>query len=413
MAFICRRRYTARGPDGKPLLDAAGKPLKRVCRDYTIQWRNAAGKILRRNGGPDKGAAKQLAAKMERDEARGEAGLVNPFRTHKARPILEHVEEYLSDLRATGKDAAYVYNAERRIKTLIGDCGWGTLADVEPGAFTRWRENRHKTGNPKGRGSKKGEGAAPTTLNQFLDSARAFLNWCAEQKRIEGVPMSDRRRGGIRLVSIVLGGVAKVDGPTTRKRRALSDEQVGRLLAVAAADRAVVYRTALATGLRRKELRLLLWGDLRLSAIRPYVQLRAEATKARRGDKVHLPQTLAAELRTRKPEGAKDSDKVFAEVPDIETWRADLAAAGIPYKDDMGRQADFHGGTRKTLCTRLHRGNVPLATAMRVMRHTDSRLTLVDYTDDEQLDTGEACLPEVMAAAVKPADGASGASAGA
>jgi integrase len=300
-----------------------------------------------------------------------------------------------------------------RVDSLVADCGWATLAHVGPSDFTRWREKRQKTGNPKGRGSKKGEGAAPTTLNEFLDSVRAFLNWCAEQKRIEGVPASDRRRGGIRLVSIVLSGVAKVDGPAKRKRRALSDEQVAQLLAVAAADRAIVYRTALATGLRRTELRLLLWGDLHLAAIRPYVQLRAEATKARRGDKAYLAQTLAADLRARKLDGVKDSEKVFGEVPDIETWRADLVAAGIPYKDDMGRQADFHGGTRKTLCTRLHRSNVPLATAMRVMRHTDSRLTLVDYTDDEQLAVAEACLPEVAAAVVTPPAGSADASAGA
>jgi hypothetical protein len=98
--------------------------------------------------------------------------------------------------------------------------------------------------------------------------------------------------------------------------------------------------------------------------------------------------------------GTKDPDRVFADVPDIDQWREDLAAAGIPYLDDLGRQADFHGGTRKTLCTRLHRSNVPLATAMRVMRHTDSRLTLVDYTDDEQLAVAAACLPEVPAAVV-------------
>jgi hypothetical protein len=35
----------------------------------------------------------------------------------------------------------------------------------------------------------------------------------------------------------------------------------------------------------------------------------------------------------------------------------------------------------------MHRAGVPLATAMRLMRHKDSRLTMVDYCDDEQLDT--------------------------
>jgi hypothetical protein len=38
----------------------------------------------------------------------------------------------------------------------------------------------------------------------------------------------------------------------------------------------------------------------------------------------------------------------------------------------------------------MHRAGVPLATAMRLMRHTDSRLTMVDYCDEEQLDTQKA-----------------------
>jgi hypothetical protein len=51
----------------------------------------------------------------------------------------------------------------------------------------------------------------------------------------------------------------------------------------------------------------------------------------------------------------------------------------------------------------MHRGNVPLAVAMRVMRHTDARLTMVDYADDGQL-AGEA-LPEILGP-IAPAGGA-------
>src|SRR6185437_6217305 len=94
----------------------------------------------------------------------------------------------------------------------------------------------------------------------------------------------------------------------------------------------------------------------------------------------------------------------FPEVASLEDWKADLQAAKIPYKDEMGRQADFHGVTRKTLCTRLHRNGVPLAVAMRIMRHTDARLTMVDYADDAQLSADEALLPEPLPAI--PAEGA-------
>jgi hypothetical protein len=55
----------------------------------------------------------------------------------------------------------------------------------------------------------------------------------------------------------------------------------------------------------------------------------------------------------------------------------------------MGRQADFHGGTRKTLCTRMNCGGIPLAAAMKIMRHTGARRTLVDSTDDDPMGLDE------------------------
>jgi hypothetical protein len=84
--------------------------------------------------------------------------------------------------------------------------------------------------------------------------------------------------------------------------------------------------------------------------------------------------------------------------PTIFDWKADLDAAGITYTDEMGRAADFHAGTRKTLCSRMHREGVSPAVAMRRMRHADLELTMVDYTDDTQIGMEAAVLPELVAA---------------
>ena len=138
-------------------------------------------------------------------------------------------------------------------------------------------------------------------------------------------------------------------------------------------------------------------------ATKPYAQLRAEATKARRADRLPIPQTLADDLRKLKSTDASDNDRVFAEVPAIELWREGLKAAGIKEADAMGRGADFHAGTRKTRCTRMHRNAVAPAVVMKLMRHTDIRLTMVDYNDDEQIGADAAPLPEVEAAPAAPA----------
>lgn len=387
MASIIKRSYIATLPDGTK--------QTRKCDHWTIQYRDAAGKIQRVKGYSDKGATKQLAAKIELQLARGEQVMIDPFKASKASPIAKHIRDYIADLTSTGRATKYIYVMERRLNVLAEECGWATLASIEANSFMRWRNERKKTGNPKG-GNLTADGAAATTLNQFLESARAFTNWCAANKRMPGVAI------GSRVISPILAGIAKAEGPAVRKRRALSDEEVIKVLAVTPPGRKLFSRVGLSLGLRRSELEQLKWGDVRLNAIKPYVQLRAEATKARRGDRLDIPGTLATELRTACPADAKDSDLVFPDPPTMIDWKADLAAAKINYKDAMDRRADFHAGTRKTLCSRMQRAGVPLAVAMRRMRHTDAKLTMVDYTDEGQIGMDVATLPELLPTASAP-----------
>lgn len=385
MAAIIRRTYNVTLPNGKV--------VTRKVDHYTIQYRDAAGKIRRVKGYTDRAATVQLAARLERAQARGEEGLIDPYKAHKQSALSEHISAYIADLRTEGRDNKYIENMQHRLDRLASECGWKALPDIEPNSFIKWREREARRKDKRKHACNSGHGASATTLNQYLDSVRAFLNWCKRTNRIGSNPLAD---------------VGKVDGVKVRKRRALTDDEVTRLLDKAPAERKLVYRLGMATGLRRDELAQLLWGDVRLNAIKPYLQLRAEATKARRGDRLSLPASLADDLRHHRPADFSDADHVFTRIPTLAIWQSDLKAAGIPYRDAMGRQVDFHAGTRKTLCTRLHRAGVPLAVAMRAMRHTDARLTLVDYTDDETVGTDEALasLPELLPVATTAKAGA-------
>jgi integrase len=391
VATIYKRKYKATLPNGKT--------VTRKCEHYVIQYVDANGKdkrITPRINGEkirDKAIAETWWADHIRAKHRVAVGHASAYDAQMAVPMSEHIAEYAADLRTTGRDSHYVYVAERRLKILEKQCGWATLADINATSFARWRNQRRKTGNPHGKGNLTDKGAAATTLNQFLETARAFTNWCAATQRLQGVAI------GSRIISPLLSGVARADGPKVRKRRALSDDEVTKLLGVTPAERKLFTRVGISLGLRRSELEQLQWGDLRLAAIKPYVQLRAEATKARRGDRLDIPATLADDLRAERPADAKDTALVFPTPPNIDDWKADLTAAGIKYKDDMGNRADFHAGTRKTMCSRMHRQNVPLAVAMRRMRHTDAKLTMVDYTDDQQIGMDAATLPELLPAA--------------
>jgi len=175
-------------------------------------------------------------------------------------------------------------------------------------------------------------------------------------------------------------GKVETRGREKRVRRALTDAEVGRLLDVAA-DRRIVYLTALLTGLRRTELSSLRWGDVHLDAVRPFLTVRASTTKNHLAATMFLRDDLATELRTLRPAGADDGALVFGHaVPVMEVFRADLAAAGIAYKDSQKRQADFHA-LRHTLATNLARFGVQPRVAMELMRHSDMRLTNKTYTD--------------------------------
>ena len=74
------------------------------------------------------------------------------------------------------------------------------------------------------------------------------------------------------------------------------------------------------TGLRRSEPLALRWGDMRLSAPHPFIQLRAEMTKSKRADVLPLRGDLAELLRQAKGE-ADDADGVVKTLPRIPTHR--------------------------------------------------------------------------------------------
>ncbi len=78
----------------------------------------------------------------------------------------------------------------------------------------------------------------------------------------------------------------------------------------------------------------------------------------------------------------------------------DLKAAGIPKTDAQGYTLDIHC-LRHTFATLLARSGVSPATAQKLMRHSDTRLTMNVYTHLHLADTAGAveALPKIGTAA--------------
>ena len=353
-------------------LDKRGNETgKTVCeqRRWWMRWVLPDGTERQAKGFMDRTATEQEAARREREAARMAAGFVEVEERHLTAPLGEHLDAFLADQERAGRSDKYREILESRITKMKDACGWHTLRAIQPSTVTPFLA------------SLKSDGLAPKTINEYLNAANAFLNWCIQQRRLLANPLAN---------------VTRTDQTIKmRKRRALSIEEIQRLLAVAG-PRRLLYLVAVTTGIRRGELEALQWGDVHLDGIRPFIALRAETTKARRADTVPLRHDVAAELRREMPTDVTPETKVFGRFPRMRDLKPDLDRAKIPYKDANGRQADFHA-LRMTFATMLAKSGAAPRTAMELMRHTDLRLTMNVYTDPSILDTGGAVedLPDL------------------
>ena len=327
----------------------------------------------------DKQVAEQRLRDMVRQKEREAVGLAIPKVLLDAaqRPLLDHLDDFVNCLNSLRRDDGYVSLIEFRVKKLATDCGWKTIGDITTDSYQQWRQRQTSL--------------SAKTLNDYLEAARCFLGWLEKKGFTASNPL--------RSVEKVL-----IAGSETRHRRAFTDTEIKKLLAVAD-KRKAVYTMAVYTGLRRSELGELEWGDVDLKANPPVVRVRASTTKNHKPTTIRLHDDVVEQLRLLKPSDVEVDAPVFHGIPRIERFRRDLKKAGVAYRDAQGAVADFHS-LRKTFCTNLARMGVSSRVAMALMRHSDRRLTDKVYTDENMLATGAAVesLPSFgVATANRPA----------
>ena len=303
-------------------------------------------------------AEKRLAALVQGMEQERE-GIIAPkaIREGAVRPLDEHLEDFIRHLESRKRSAKYVANTEHQARAVIEECEWKYPKDATADAFQAWQTRQKKS---------------TKTINDYLAAISGLFNWMQQYGRIPSNPL--------RAV-----GRVETQGKEVRHRRALNENEVRRLLAVAGENKAA-YVTAVYTGLRRGELEALQWGDVKLDAVVPFLQVRASTTKNHKTAQVRLHSDVATVLRELRPSKPGEGDAVFKRVPRIYRFRSDLKRAGIPYKDGQGRVADFHS-LRYTFATSLANVGAPGRIAMELMRHSDRRLTDKVYTDPHSLQT--------------------------
>lgn len=283
-------------------------------------------------------------------------GIPRPLRDAHRRPISEHLAEHIAHLEDRGRCKSHVLHARVRLQRLFTDCRWRYLSDATADRFLSWRAENDEL--------------SQKTRNEYLAHANAFFNWLLKQDRILNNP---------------LRGVFKMEtrGNETFQRRALSFSEVARLI-TGSKRRGFVYLVAIGTGLRRNELKQLLWSDLILEGSRPVVRLRAETTKARRADEVPIIPILVESLLAAKKKASNPDGLVFPRgIVRPKTLAKDLQACGIDVEDAQGCRVDFHA-LRHTYTTLMADAGVSELARVKLARHRTWKLT-DRYTDTQRL----------------------------
>ena len=280
--------------------------------------------------------------------------------------IDSQLESYLKSLKSQNRGDKHIRDTGNRLKRLIKEIGWKTANSIKAVSFEEWRSNKAISltdGRPLSAKSK----------NEYLTSANAFLNWMVKTEQMEKNPLNSVTKSETR-------------GNEVKKRRCWTDFELTTVI-----NSGVFYAIAIflaaRTGLRRKELRKLCWGDVNLDTENPFIFLRAATTKNKKSEPIPLLEDAIEVLKGYRPLDWKPCEKVLKfRIPNMPRIRKDYEALGLIYTDSLGRDLDFHA-LRHTYLTNLSKNGVRQRAIQSLGRHSDPRLSANIYTDASQIDT--------------------------
>jgi len=351
---------------------------------YVVRWKDLQGKRRQRAATTDKRVAQRIAAKIEADLALRRDGVIDPYLEAAAASeqaeIEGHLLEFAAGLEARGATDEHVRKTLVSCRQAFEACGVRRAADLDAGKIAAYLAELARPTE-----AKKGLGAR--ARNARLGAVKQFGRWLYRTGRTR----TDRTAALTR---------ANVQADRRRRRRALSDEEIGALLAtteilppahgMAGPLRALLYRTALGTGLRAAELASLTVRSLDFAARPPTATIEAGYSKHRRRDVLPLARDLADRLAAAF--GRRLSDEPLfplAKKRQSEMLLADLRAAGIEPANERGETVDFHA-LRHTFISRLARSGASPAVARALARHSTISLTMDHYAHLERADLAAA-----------------------
>lgn len=383
MAYVVKRKR--KGRDGKVRTSARWQGC----------YRDGDGREHRKMLYRDKQLSLQKAIELEQRARAGEDPS-DPFKPWRRLPIGEHVAAFagpLGHLEARGTTERYRKEIHSILVRGCEAMGVTLIADLTTTTLERYLARMVR---PTEKG---GLGLSFKTHNATLRAFEQFAAWLVEDGRWGSNPTKTSTGGR----ALKLRRLQAEPGYKARQRRALTAGELQRLLAsarvrdreelverkvtataaeLAAADlageeRAVLYLAAGLGGLRRGELKALMWANVKLDHEPPVLVIWAEQAKARREDVVPMAPDLADALREWRGSGwprlhwklPGERDRVFSCVTNgvVPRLHADLRHAQIPVQTPEGI-VQLHS-LRHTLASLLVRTGTASKVAMGITRH--------------------------------------------
>lgn len=311
---------------------------------------------------------------------------------------VEHARSILPKLRQSLLDGTYQPGAIRRVwipKPAGDQRGLGI-----PNVVDRWVQQAvlqvlEPVFEPMFHDSSHGFRPQRGAQNLYLTYISSMMTWAMRRHLVVDNP----------LVCIERLSVAR---DRRRISRALTPDEFDRLIeSTPNEDRRLCYMLAARAGLRWRELQRLRWPDIDLE--NEQILLQAKITKNGRDGVLPICFEVLPLLRAKRALVTTPADQVdlschhfgnksepsargdlspagliFGSMPTARTWRRDLERAGIEYVNHRG-QAD-RNCLRKTYGTHMAIMGVDFRLAVKLMRHSDPRLTMNIYTNPFLLD---------------------------
>lgn len=355
-------------------------------RRWRIWYIDRHGKRRWGTGHADKRASQKLADELEQEERRIREGLVDPKARERRAAASADVavllglwREYMVAKGDGAKHANHQATAARRVLESAGVVSIAAIdSDAINGAIGRMTVIIKKKVQP----------ASARTRNHALGSVKAFCRWLEQTDRLSEFPR------GLKALK-----PRSVEADRRRERRALTPEELDRLISttetgpgvalttrpaetcrkpeLSGPERAMLYRLACGTGFRANELRSLTRDSFDLDdPTNAYVTVSGAYSKRKRTDRQPIRSDLARAIAAWL---AQHGSPPRVPQRTAAILRDDLKRAGIPI-ESRGKVLDFHS-FRQTYITHIVKRGTDPATAQQLARHSDVRLTLQTYTD--------------------------------